>query len=115
MSNLTSIIDEAPTFKDLLWAIMDEHRAQLLNSKLWIFLESQIKIKCEEAALNLKTSITIQDLNICSSSSFFKSIGSKYSNDALLDTIHCICDKLDLDFDSKTISWGRTNVSPKEG
>lgn len=105
MSNLSLLINEAPTFKDLLWAIMDENRSKIAGSEFWIFLETRIRSKCEEAALNLKSSITLQELELHSSNLFFKTLGSKYTNCVLLDTIQCICDKLDLEFDEKTISW----------
>mgnify|MGYP001290614565 CR=1 FL=1 len=114
MSNLSSLIDEAPTFKELLWAIMDEKRNNIVNTELYKFLEKRIRERCEEGARKLRGSINLIELDLHSSDALFKHMSSGMSSSVILDTIKCICNKLELEFDVDIISWGRTSVSPKE-
>lgn len=109
------IINEAPTFKELLWAIMDEKRDQLLSTDLYKFIEKRIKEKCEEAALNLKSSIKFEELGFHNCDQFFKNMTrGGYNSGAILEMVRCACEKLDLKFSGQVICWGRTSVSPEE-
>lgn len=101
------IIDEAPTFKDLLLAIMEDKRSSIKPTDFYTALEARIKQKCENTASALGSSIHISNLDIQSSPLFFKSLTKiNYSNTLLIDTIRCICECLGLNFDGQTISWG---------
>jgi hypothetical protein len=109
------IIEEAPSFKELLWAIMDEKTEQLLNTDLYKFIEKRVKERCEEAACNLKDYITFEGLGLHNSDQFFKNMTrGGYNSDTIIHMVKCACKKLDLKFTGPTIHWGRTSVSPKE-
>ena len=109
------IIEKAPTFKELLWAIMDEKTEQLLNTDLYKFIEKRIKEKCEEAACNFKDHITFEGLGLHNSDQFFRNMTrSGYNSGTIVHMVNCACKKLDLKFTGPTIHWGRTSVSPKE-
>lgn len=107
MSFADDLIKEAPTFKDLLGAIMDERRNHIKDSDTYKHIEQAIKDKCEEAARDLSSYILLGDLGLSSNSALFKSIKYKFSPNMLLDTIKCVCKKLELEFDGTKISWGK--------
>lgn len=104
------LISEAPTFKDLLWAIMDERRSNIKESDTYTCIERCIRDKCEEAARDLCSHILLGDLALTSNLALFKSMKYKFSPNMLLDTIRCVCEKLELDFDGKVISWRPPSV-----
>lgn len=109
------IIEKAPTFKELLWAIMDEKREHLLNTDLYKFIEKRIKDRCEEAANNLKDHIPLEELRFYNSDQLFKSMNKgNYNSSSIIEIVRCVCEKLDLNFNGNAISWGRTSVSPEE-
>jgi hypothetical protein len=109
------IIEQAPSFKELLWAIMDEKRDQLLSTDLYKFIEKRIKEKCEEAALNLKTYITFENLSLHNCDQFFKNMTKGgYNSGVIVEMVRYACEKLDLKFNGQVICWGRTSVSPEE-
>lgn len=112
---LNDIINEAPTFKELLWAIMDEKTDQLLKTDLYKFIEKRVKEKCEEAACNLKDYITFEELGLHNSDQFFKNMTrGGYNSGTIVQMVKYACKKLDLKFTGPTIHWGRTSVSPEE-
>ena len=103
------LINAAPSFKDLLEAIMEERRNGIRDSDTYKFIECTIKEKCEEAARELKTSILLGEVGLINNS-LFKTMKYKFSSPMLLDSIYCICRKLELEFDGREISWGGTNA-----
>ena len=97
----------APSFKDLLQAIVDERRKAIKNTDFYKCVEKSIRAKCEESARDLKVEIRFKDL--CKqllSDELFKVVGAKFSAEILIDTIKCICNDLELNCKDGVISWG---------
>ena len=96
----------APSFRDLLQAIVDERRKAIKNTDFYKYVEKSIRAKCEEAARDLKVDIHFKDL--CKqllSDELFKVVGAKFSAEILIDTIKCICNDLELNYNDGVISW----------
>lgn len=97
----------APTFKDLLQAIVDERRKIIKNTDFYKYIEKSIRAKCEEAARDLNEEICLRDLyKYLISNELFNTLGAKFSANTLNDTIKCICNDLGLDYKDGVISWG---------
>ena len=112
---LNDIINEAPTFKELLWAIMDEKKDQLLNTELYKFIYKRVREKCELAAQNLRHSIMFAELGLHNSDQFFKNMTrGGYNSETIVEMVKYACENLDLKFTGGSIHWARTSVSPEE-
>lgn len=109
MNKLDGVFNEltiAPTFKDLLHAIMDDRRQHLKNTDFYKYVEKSIRAKCEEFARNLHYKITIQDISrALISNELFKTLGAKFSVEELLYTIKCVTEDLGLEYKDGVISW----------
>ena len=96
----------APSFKDLLQAIVEERRSSIKNTDFYKYIEKGIRAKCEESARELREEITLHDLSkhLCSNT-LFQTLKVKFSAEILLDTIKCICKDLGLEYKDGVISW----------
>ena len=74
----------APSFKDLLQAVIEERRSSIKNTDFYKYVEKGIRAKCEESARELREEITLHDLSkhLCSNSF---SLGMTYTSNYLIN------------------------------
>jgi hypothetical protein len=109
---MNDLLIEAPSFKDLLHAIMEDRRKDIITTEPYKYIFGCIKGKCEIAACNLQSSIALKDLGL----TFTPSAKVKYvlTESMINEMIHMACDALELECTNERISWGRTSVLPKK-